>query len=222
MTRGDLAKKTGIPEPSLKDLEIGKYKLSGDVAVKIALATAVHPKSLLNNSDPLLDLYGRPFSRNSPKVNYLAELPLFKGARRQLFEALWEVALDKRIGLLVSFSFEQWLLATVKTFGLETVLAEKLTDRLGNFDPAEIPAEFRPKSRKMAEEWEKFEEEIIREQVTLRSASPESRNAVEMFAIAAASRETAFEEAARQRKERSEAKPAVNARKQSRSTRQVA
>jgi len=36
------------------------------------------------------------------------------------------------------YSFENWLTKTVRTFGLEALLTEKLTERVGLFDPQEI------------------------------------------------------------------------------------
>jgi transcriptional regulator with XRE-family HTH domain len=220
MTRADLAKKAGIPEPSLKDIETGKYKLTDDVAMRIAFATGVAPRSLLNGADPLLDFQGQPFSIKSSKMDYLAELPLFQGAQRHLCEAAWETALQKRIGLLVSFSFDRWLISTIETFGLEKAFAENLNKRLGLFDPKEIASEFRPRNRQMAQEWKSFEEEITKEQNVLKEGSPEAKNAAEAFTIATVSREMAFEEVAQRKRQKREAKPA---RKQLRSpTRQAA
>jgi transcriptional regulator with XRE-family HTH domain len=63
VTRQDLAKKAGIPESSLRDIETGRYKLTPAVATKISFATGVDPQSLLDGDDPLLDLLRQPFSR---------------------------------------------------------------------------------------------------------------------------------------------------------------
>jgi len=162
MTRAELSKKTGVPEASLKDIELGKYKLTKGIAIKISLATGVSAESLMEGDDPLLDICARPVSKESLRWDYLASAPLYQEARKQLCEAAWECALKRRVGLLMWYSFENWLAKTVRTFGLEALLAEKLTERLGLFDPQEMPSKFRPKKKHLAVQWKRFEEQMKR------------------------------------------------------------
>jgi transcriptional regulator with XRE-family HTH domain len=168
MTRAELAKKTGIPEPTLKDIELGKFKLSYEVAMKIAFGCGVHPKSLRNNEAPLLDLMGKPFTANSgAQYEEIAHDESRLEARRELYQAVVEAALEKRIGRLMEYCFDQWVEETCKTFGLQTLLTEKLTQRLESFDPKWIPWNFRPRNRELAAEWKAYEEEISQEQFRL-------------------------------------------------------
>jgi DNA-binding XRE family transcriptional regulator len=201
-TRTDLSNKTGVPEASIKDCELGKYKVTLDVAIQIALATGVQPRSLMDGDDPLLDLGGNPFSKSSPKFDYLASLPHYEGALQQLCLSAWEAAVEKRVGLLISFSFHQWLLTTVKSLGLESLMAEKLTEKLHSFDPKEMPSEFRPKNKDQAKEWARFEEEIDQEQNRLlKEEYPVPTDAVFDVTFRTVAREQAFENVVLQRKE---------------------
>ena len=160
MSREKFAKKTGIPAASLKDIENGKFKLSHDAAMKIVGTFGVHWDGLMGKG-PLLDLEGFPFSKNSPKPVYLQ--PHEEDALEQLCLAAWEVAIANKRGILVEYSFEMWLLKTFEEFGLKTALSEKLTERLGLFDP-NVLALFRPKNKQLSKEWENLSAEIDQEQ----------------------------------------------------------
>jgi hypothetical protein len=198
-TRTDLSNKTGVPEASIKDCELGKYKVTIEVAVQVSLATGVHPRSLMNGDDPLLDFYGRPFSKSSPRFEYLASLPPHEAALQQLCLSAWEAAVEKRVGLLVSFAFERWLLTTVKSLGLESLMEEKLAERLHSFDPNEMSPEFRPKNKDHAKEWARFEEEIDQEQNRLLKEAPVPSNSLEHVTVMTVTREQALKNVASQR-----------------------
>jgi DNA-binding XRE family transcriptional regulator len=164
VTRKDLAKRTGIPEPSLKDIETGKYKMTPEVASIIAYTTGVHPQSLLLGSRPLVDQRGQPFSKDSHKA---LEVPAWSQEYREAMEQLFSAALDaargKNFALLFSFLFEAWLSSTIQRFGLGALFAEKLTARLPLFDPLHIPSQFHPDIAPFAGQWKRFEEQIRNE-----------------------------------------------------------
>jgi hypothetical protein len=63
----------------------------------------------------------------------------------QLFASVMDAAREKKIAKVISFSFETWILKTIQSFGLESLFAEKLTEKLLLFDPSLVPFEFRPK-----------------------------------------------------------------------------
>jgi transcriptional regulator with XRE-family HTH domain len=158
VTRQDLAKKAGIPESSLRDIETGRYKLTPAVATKISFATGVDPQSLLDGDDPLLDLLRQPFSKESPRWSEYAEWSEeYRGAREQLFFALLDTAEEKKIARLIYFSFENWLTTTIEAFGLNDLFAQKLTDRFTLFDPYFVSDEFFPKNQRVAEKWSYLE-----------------------------------------------------------------
>lgn len=168
MTRKQLSEMTGIPEVSLKAIELGRYELRTDVAMRIAYATGVHPYSLIKNEDPLLDFTGERCTEHSiAKVENIATQDPYLEARQELYNAALEAALDKNRGMLLLYSFEQWLLETCKTLRLETGLAEKLTKRLGSFDSKFIHQPFRPRNRELAAEWKAFEEQVEQEETRL-------------------------------------------------------
>jgi transcriptional regulator with XRE-family HTH domain len=161
VTRKDLAKKAGIPEPSLRDIETGRYKLTPAVATKISFATGVDPRSLLDGDDPLLDLLRQPFSKDSIRWSEYPSWPQeYREAREQLFLALLDTAHEKKIGRLIYFSFENWLTTTIEAFGLNDLFAQKLIDRFPSFDPKFVPHDFLPKSKRLREEWSDLEYEL--------------------------------------------------------------
>jgi hypothetical protein len=165
VTRTDLSNRTGVPEPTLKDIELGKFRLMPNVAIRIGIATGVDPRSLMDADDPLLGLDGRPFSKEVHPPHYLSSFPLFREAREQLFAAAWEAATEKRLGLLLSFSFETWLTEAITTLKLQSLFDAKLTARLDLFDPQQLPPACWPKNNQFVETWKRFEQEIDHEQL---------------------------------------------------------
>jgi transcriptional regulator with XRE-family HTH domain len=164
VTRKDLAKRTGIPETSLRDIETGRYKITPEVATTIAYATGVDPRSLLAGDDPLLDHRGQPLSKDTPGApRYYWWLRETQEVRRQLFSALLDAAEEKKIVSLIHFNFENWLEAMIKAFGLEDLFAEKLMERLTLFDPYLVPHKFRPKNKDQDREWWDFDLQILKE-----------------------------------------------------------
>lgn len=183
MTRGELAQKTGVPEPTLKDIELGKFKLTSDVAMKVAFATGVSLQSLTSGDDPLLDLVGNSLTASSPKTDNLVLMPFYEQTLQHICLAVWEAAKEKKIGLLLSYNFENWLATTIDALGLRDGLTEKLTDRMDFIDPMDTPAfafqpkgprhAFKPGSAKYLEQvrkWRGRSEEIDREQMRLYEA----------------------------------------------------
>jgi transcriptional regulator with XRE-family HTH domain len=159
VTRKDLAKRTGIPEPTLRDIERGKYRITPEVAIKVSFATKVDPRSLLAGDDPLLDILRQPFSKDTAVgwSEYPEWREEYRGAREQLFLALLDAAAEKKIVRLIYFSFENWLATTIETLGLNDLFAQKLIDRFTSFDPYFISGEFLPKNKRLAAEWSDLE-----------------------------------------------------------------
>lgn len=166
VTRKDLAKRTGVPASSLKDIETGRYKMTPEVADQIAHAvTGLSARSLLAGDNPLLDLWGKRFTKDSP--GWPEELwgQEDQEVRQQLFSAIWDVARKKKRSRSIAFIFEAWLLKTFQAYGMEELLIEELTDRLPFFDPALVSEEFRPKIERLAKKWERVSERIQEEYV---------------------------------------------------------
>lgn len=174
-TRTDLAKKTGVPEPTLKDIEVGKFRLTAEMAISIAFGTGASPGSLLRADNPVLDHFGNPVNSGTVSISPFWSHLLYE-ANRQLFSAAFEAAHECEIGFLFLFSFNAWLYKTVKQFekiGLRSALSEKLTARLKFFDPHQMGDMFWPKD---ATEWKKQEEKISALQQKLMAAStPEDK-----------------------------------------------
>lgn len=168
VTRKDLAKRTGIPEASLRDIETGRYKLTYEVATKISFATRVDPRSLLAGDDPLLDLLRQPLSKDSLEWSQYPGSPKeYREAREQLLGALLDTAEEKKIVRLVYLSFENWLTTTIESFGLDELLTRKLMDRFPSFDPDFVPDEFLPENQRFRDEWLNLEHQINREYIRL-------------------------------------------------------
>jgi len=222
MTRGELSKKTGVPERSLQDIERGEYNLSPDVALRIAMATKVSATSLMDGEDPLRDDLGRKLSASSGRMVKGSVLEIIDTinsesrmrTRKELFEAALEAALEKGRTSLFAYSFDHWLLNTMRAMGLENILCEKLTERLrlALFDPTDIlsfnPKELNPKNRKLAEEWNRHAEEINENQELLFSEKMENfkwdcvvLNPLEELALAMRCRATAIEDLQQQKSE---------------------
>jgi hypothetical protein len=62
-------------------MESGEYRLTEGAAFRIGSAVGARQESLLRNDDPLY-WFGQPFSKDSPRVDYIADFPLFRDARR--------------------------------------------------------------------------------------------------------------------------------------------
>jgi len=65
VTREIFAERVHIPPASIKAIETGVYDLSRHVASKITMATGVSTWSLLEDEDPLCDVFGRRYSVDS-------------------------------------------------------------------------------------------------------------------------------------------------------------
>lgn len=191
-----MAEKTGISASTLRELEYGnsQIQMTRDRALKIGLALGVNPQSILDGGPPL-DVCGRPFVKSRKGDYFLSLLPSFRETRKQLFEALLDAATEKKIGTLIAFDFETWIMEACQKFGLD--ISKKLTERLGLFDPWEIPLALRPKDKRLAKQWASVEQEIENEQVSLIENSPNDYpkpdNDDQMLALITALREEALE-----------------------------
>jgi transcriptional regulator with XRE-family HTH domain len=163
MTRKQLGRRTGIPEPSLKDIESGKYKMTLEVIVRIAIATGVHPKSLADGKDPLLDHDGRPLSRNSRKYESLAESLVDNPTLAFLVSVSLDAAAEKGVSYLFQFLLHGWLVKTSELFELTESIRARLTANLGSFMPGGVPLHFQPQAGNAERLWRAFEAELQRE-----------------------------------------------------------
>src|SRR6516165_1419900 len=94
MTRELFSKKVGIPAPSLKAIETGKYGLTPDVAAQIAAVTNVDPKCLMDPNLPLTDPLGDLFLKGQrPLAAYLKDE--YKDIKA-LFDAAIDAAEEKQ------------------------------------------------------------------------------------------------------------------------------
>jgi DNA-binding XRE family transcriptional regulator len=234
VTRAHLAKRTKVPEPTLRDIELGRFGLTHEVAMKIIYATGVAVEALYDEDTapfgsrpkkPILDLSGNPLSKDSPKSDSLTRPSWFRynlEATRQLCEAVWEAAVEKKVVRIVDYSFTTWLAEICHTYGLNALLAETLTERLrlGLFDPEYI-GYFRPDKsdarnqheeqtlKKLEHEWSIFEQEVQQEAYRLNDDRPFGQDEERYDAC----RELALETVIRKRKEAQlKAKPAVKQR----------
>ena len=158
VTRKELAKIAGIPQTSLRDIELGKFKMTEEVATRLSYATGVNPRSLLAGEDPLLDFGGQPLTNESYRLpEVIWARPEHREMEEQLFASVMDAAREKKIAKVISFSFETWILKTIQSFGLESLFAEKLTEKLLLFDPSLVPFEFRPKDKRALKAWEDLE-----------------------------------------------------------------
>lgn len=163
-TRKELARKAGVPEASLKDIEAGKYKMSDEVVAKISIATGVHHQSLQNNGDPLLDWSGsEPLSPQSVKMEHLAEILVDKATLGVLVSAALEAATKKGVSYQFQFLLQGWLCKTSKAFGLDELIRGELTAALGSFMPGIVPPYFWPQTPKPKASWNAFVKELLRE-----------------------------------------------------------
>jgi transcriptional regulator with XRE-family HTH domain len=216
MTRRELARKTGVPERSLQDIEANKYKLSPDVAARIAMATKVSAISLMNEEVPLKDDLGRTLSPSSGKVRRgvlktieTMECEAQIRSRRELFEAVLEAAVEKDKMSLFVYSFDHFLLKTVRSMGLENALSKKLTERmwLALVDPNQLRP-FNPKDQKLRTQWDILSQEISdKEELLLKEKMERLKwdcvvpNPLEEWALSVRCRAMAIEELQQQKSE---------------------
>jgi hypothetical protein len=188
VTREELAQRTAIPLGSIKAIESGRYGLTKQLALKISLGVPVNPYDLLRGADPLRDFTGQPLSPESKKLeqlkaNFFSER---QGFETDLFVAksIFEVAEKKSLAMQFRFLFLEALTETVELLGLTPVVAEELSKRMGEFDPAKVVKQLRPQQGDPAKRWETFERRVRIEQDRLwmqnRHKEPASRITPEM------------------------------------------
>jgi hypothetical protein len=167
MTREDLAKKTGIPAASLRDIERSEYGMSDEIIAKISIATAVDHNSLMNGDDPLRDNFGAPLSSNSAKLEDMAEILVDKATLAFLVSVALDAAAEKGASYQFQFLLQGWLCKTSKMFGLDKLITERLTAELGSFKPGIVPPYFWPRDVKSKILWEEFGKELLTEQESI-------------------------------------------------------
>ena len=72
LTREMFAKRYGFSAESVKALETGRYQLTEEFAIKIAIAVGVDASCLLENRDPMVDWHGNPITpETKPALRHL-------------------------------------------------------------------------------------------------------------------------------------------------------
>lgn len=144
MTRKAFSRKTGIPVPSLRDLESGRYRLTVGTAMRITFVTGVHWESLLRGDDPLQDLTGAPFTFDSQQ-----HLPKFTDHDRLQDEIIascvLKAAQNKGCGQQFSLWLRQWLEDVSKELDLDEAISEQLMETAlinERFDLSQVPDRF--------------------------------------------------------------------------------
>lgn len=188
VSREELAQRTAIPLGSIKALESGKYGLTKQLALKISLGVPVNPFDLLRGADPLHDFAGRILSSDSKKIEelkapYLSERPGFQ-TDQFMAKAIFEVAEKNSVAMQFRFLFREALEETVELLGLAPLVAEELSKRMGEFDPAQVIKQLRPHQGESAARWETFERLVQMEEDRLwmekRDQEPAFRKTPEM------------------------------------------
>jgi transcriptional regulator with XRE-family HTH domain len=140
VTREDLANRCGIPAPSLRDIETGKYQLTHEVALKLAYATGVDYDSLIRGDDPLMDMIGNPLNPESPSCLADAWTPENTQSLETLFSCILKAAEKKKgEGVKVGLSFAMWAKQVSATFDMDKRVFEELWMATDSFDPQLIP-----------------------------------------------------------------------------------
>jgi transcriptional regulator with XRE-family HTH domain len=181
ITRQNLAKRTGIPVDTIKDIETGRFALSGENAFKIALATGVDGESLLKGDEPLLDLLGEQVSNKSHRlVDHLLWSEAEADSVVGLFSVVLHAAQEKGRAMHFYFLFRQWLPKTAELLGVLPEVRERLEPILGSLYPGlSLPESFYPENRKDRLKWEmvlqyradKFKTEMLKHMEILRGAA---------------------------------------------------
>jgi transcriptional regulator with XRE-family HTH domain len=161
VSREELAQRTGVPLGSIKALESGRYSLTSQIALKISLGVPVNPIDLFKGADPLRDFTGRQLSADSKMLEeirapYLSERPGFE-TDQFVSKLIFEAAEKKSAALQFRFLFREALTETAKLLGLESAVAEELSKHMGEFDPAQVASQLRPRQGDSAKRWETYE-----------------------------------------------------------------
>jgi hypothetical protein len=152
VTRRDLAKRTGIPEASTKDIETGVYKMTPEVAMRVSLATGVDPESLMRGDDQLWDVAGLPFTKASKKPGPRSEE--LAASISLLFGAVLTAAKEKDVLRQFHFLLESWLSKTVEELGISKQLFEQLHKIGDRLDPDfSVPDGLLPREGKAKQRW---------------------------------------------------------------------
>jgi hypothetical protein len=163
MTRTLFSKKVGIPEPTIKAIETGKFKISEKNAAQISSATKIDPNCLMDPSLPLTDYLGFPLE-GYPVAALLGEEFVDVKA---LVETALKVAEEKGKKAVFLFSFQQWLEEASEILGLGPAITYELQEEYPIQCFGAIPEYFWPKDRKKRKEVEKhakrFEKELAAE-----------------------------------------------------------
>jgi hypothetical protein len=171
MTRADLAKRTGIPEASIKDIETGTYKMTPEVAMRVSLATGVDPERLMRGDDELWDVGGLPFTKVSRRPQTRSKE--LAASISLLFGAVLSAAKEKDALRQFHFLFETWLSRTVPGLGLSKEAFEQLNKIGDRLDPDfSVPDALLPREGQAKQRWfesrQKLQDELQAEIWTLR------------------------------------------------------
>jgi hypothetical protein len=156
MTRIALAKLTGIPLDTIKDIETGRFKLTEQTVIRVAVPTGADCDSLLKGDDPIVDVLGKPLNANSYKfVDILGVGRTFGDTIKLLFSIALEAAQESNRSTHFYLLFRGWISKTAQTLRIEKKITEKLHPKIASIHPdLNLPTAFYPDDPKQKSLWE--------------------------------------------------------------------
>jgi transcriptional regulator with XRE-family HTH domain len=147
LSRREFAKRYGFSWATIKDLEQGKFRLSKDMAQRMAAVTGVDFGSLLTNESPLLAWNCEPLNHETPLQPNIDE----KDIERVVFlvsaliAAAREAKHSRSRSLLLGL--EEWVRDAARAFNVEEPFWKRLFGSWEKFEPDEAALQrFWPRS----------------------------------------------------------------------------
>jgi hypothetical protein len=153
VTREILAKRCGVPAPTIRDIETGRIMLTESVARKIMLTTGVATQSLLKAENPLKDIAGRELSPQSGADMVSEVFYKQRFAMLDLLDAALKAAEEKNRGIVFYQLFNEWLPQAIALIDATGTMKKVLNRNLGLFDTTYVPEAFQPTDPKMKKRW---------------------------------------------------------------------
>jgi plasmid maintenance system antidote protein VapI len=163
VTRKKLAARIGVSPSTIREIETGKFRLTEGLALRLMIATGVSTKSLINAEDPLKDLLGKNFTRNSGLEEALGRIAVEQQlAIYKLMGAALRATEKMKRGQVFYQMFNEWLPQALERIGAIRSMKETLNLNLGIFDPQHVPAAFWPTQPRMKRRWDEARQELTK------------------------------------------------------------
>jgi DNA-binding XRE family transcriptional regulator len=135
LTQPAFARMVGVSASTIQSIELGRLRVSRDLANRICLVTGVDPESIMKEVGAPVALHGGPFLSTSFQLHKhfydsMQGEHSFRKANlylESLLRAAAALGKDNRL-LAVLLSFDQWLNKTRKEFGLVKASARQLEE----------------------------------------------------------------------------------------------